>query len=247
MAALILREMGASYGRSPGGYAWMILEPILGILFLTSIFVFIGIRTPALGTNFAIFLATGLLPFTMYVDLSNKVAQSINYSRALLGYPRVTYLDAIAGRAILAVLTNLLVFVVLISAIRSIWDTRTVIEIDRIILSLSMAAALGMGVGLLNCFLLTQFPIWQRVWGILMRPLFFLSGVIFLYEQMPHPFDAYLLWNPLVHVTAEMRGGFYADYDATYVDPRFVFGWSLGLGLAGIVFLHRHHKDVLEL
>jgi capsular polysaccharide transport system permease protein len=247
ITALILREMTSSYGRSPGGYVWMVAEPVLGILFMTAIFVFLGIRTPALGINFAMFFATGILPFTMYMDVSNKVSQSINYSRALLGYPRVTYVDAILARVILSVLTNLLVSVLLLAAIVTIWETRTVVVFERVVLSFAMAIALGVGVGLLNCFLISQFQVWQRIWGILTRPLFFLSGILILYESMPRPWNEYYLWNPLVHVTAEMRAAFYVGYDATYVDPPFVFGWALGLGLAGIVFLHRYHRDVLEL
>jgi capsular polysaccharide transport system permease protein len=225
----------------------MVAEPVLGILFMTAIFVFLGIRTPALGINFAMFFATGILPFTMYMDVSNKVSQSINYSRALLGYPRVTYVDAILARVILTVLTQLLVFALIISAILAIWETRTVLVYERVLLSFAMAIALGIGVGLLNCFLLMQFPIWQRIWGILNRPLFFLSGILILYESMPRPWNEYYLWNPLVHVTAEMRAAFYVGYDATYVDPPFVFGWALGIGLAGILFLHRYHRDILEL
>jgi capsular polysaccharide transport system permease protein len=247
ITALILREMTSSYGRSPGGYLWIVLEPVLGILFMTALFALIGIRTPALGTNFAIFFATGMLPFTMYMDLSNKTASAINYSKALLNYPRVTYVDAILARVILAILTQLLVFALLIGLIRTIWETRTTIEFDRVLLSLSMAASLGVGIGLLNCFLTTQFPLWARVWSILMRPLFLLSGIILLYENMPAPWNEYYLMNPLVHVTAEMRAAFYVGYDAPYVDPQFVFGWALGLGLSGIVFLHRYHRDVLEL
>ena len=29
--ALMLREMATTYGRSPGGYLWVMLEPIAGI------------------------------------------------------------------------------------------------------------------------------------------------------------------------------------------------------------------------
>ncbi|WP_245190977.1 ABC transporter permease [Jannaschia formosa] len=245
--ALILREMSSSYGRSPGGYAWIVLEPILGILFLSAFFAMVGFRTPRLGTNFAMFFATGILPFTMYLDISGKTAQAINYSRSLLAYPRVTYIDAIVARVLLALLTQLLVGAVLLTAIRMMFETRTIVVIDRILLSYAMAASLAVGVGLLNCFLMTQFQIWQRVWGILNRPLFFVSGIILIPEQIPPPWNERFLWNPLVHVTSEMRAGFYVGYDAAYVDPGYVFGLSLVLGLTGLVFLKRYHRDMLEL
>lgn len=247
VVALVLREMTSSYGRSPGGYVWIVLEPVLGILFLTSLFTVLGLRSPALGTNFAIFLATGLLPFITFTDISNKVAQSINYSRALLSYPRVTYVDAIMARICLSVLTNLLVGVLILGAIRMTFETRTTVMLEPIILTYAMAIAFGIGVGLLNCYLMTQFQIWQRVWSIATRPLFLLSGILILYENIPSPWNDYFLWNPLVHITAMMRRGFYVGYDAVYVDMVFVFGTGLALGLTGLVFLHRYHRDLLEI
>ena len=54
IVALILREIGTSYGRSPGGYIWALAEPVLGIALLTAIFS-IGFRIPPLGNNFSIF------------------------------------------------------------------------------------------------------------------------------------------------------------------------------------------------
>ncbi len=246
VVALMLREMTSSYGRSPGGYVWMILEPMLGILFMTVLFVMIGIRTPQLGTNFAIFFATGFLPYAMYMEVSNKTAQAINYSKALLEYPRVTYVDAIVARVSIAVITQLLVGLILISAIRGLFDTRTIVMIEPIMLSYAMAVALGLGIGLLNCFLVTQFPIWQQIWSIANRPLFFVSGIIIIVEVLPFQYQDYFLWNPLIHVTAEMRHAYYVGYDAVYVNPVYVFGLGLGIGLIGMVFLHRYHRDMLE-
>ncbi len=108
VAALILREMTATYGRRPGGYIWAILEPAAGVMILTYVFTLIA-RTPPLGINFAMFYATGLAPFFLFNDLSKKVGQSLNYSRNLLGYPRVTIMDAILARLILNTLTQILV------------------------------------------------------------------------------------------------------------------------------------------
>ena len=36
IGALILREMATTYGRSPGGYAWALIEPVVGTAVLTS-------------------------------------------------------------------------------------------------------------------------------------------------------------------------------------------------------------------
>lgn len=243
--ALILREMSSTYGRSPGGYAWVVLEPALGIALLSVIFS-LGFRSPSLGQNFAIFYATGLLPFFLFMDVSNKLAQAVNFSRSLLAYPRVTYLDALMARFVLASLTQLLVSVLLLSLIRTLWDTRTVLQMDQIVLSFAMAMALAAGIGTLNCFLMTMFPLWQRIWSILTRPLFLLSGVIFLFETMPRQYQDILWFNPLMHITGEMRGAFYLQYEAGYVSPALVFAIAAICGLLGLIFLRRYNRDMME-
>ncbi len=72
VAALMLREMSTTSGRNPGGYIWSILEPVAGIALMSWIFITIGLSSPGLGTNFAMFYATGLLPFYTCTSSSQK-------------------------------------------------------------------------------------------------------------------------------------------------------------------------------
>lgn len=244
--ALILREMSSTYGRSVGGYIWVILEPVLGIALLTAIFS-LGFRHPRLGSNFPIYYATGVLPFQFYAIISGKVAHSIVYSRQLLTYPRVTFIDVIVARLILNILTQLIVGCIVISGILIAFDTRTTLDMSRVVLSYSMATALAVGIGTLTCFLSSMFPLWIRVWGIITRPLFMISGTFFIYEAIPEPYRNWLWYNPLMHVTGEMRAAFYFSYDAPYVTPSYVFGVSGVCLMTGLLLLRRFHRDIREL
>ncbi len=245
IAALMLREMSTDNGRSPGGYLWAIAEPILGIVVLTSIFS-VMFRSPSLGVNFPIFYATGLLPFSLFNDIAGKTATSIMFSRALLAYPTVTFVDAIIARLLVNILTQILVAYIVIGGILILFETRTMLDLPIILGSFAMAIALGIGVGTINCVLFTMYPVWQKVWSIATRPLFLLSCTFHLFEDIPEPYQSYLGWNPLVHVIGYMRKGFYPSYDAPYVSLVYVWGLSLGLTLIGMVFLRRYHRDLLN-
>ncbi|MCX7288621.1 MAG: hypothetical protein NTW20_13985 [Rhodobacterales bacterium] len=62
VVALMLREMSTTYGRSPGGYLWVILEPVGGIALLSLVLTFgLRVKSPGLGINFPLFYATGVL------------------------------------------------------------------------------------------------------------------------------------------------------------------------------------------
>lgn len=243
--ALILREMTTSYGRSPGGYIWAVLEPALGIFFLVLIFS-TGFRSPPLGTNFAIFYASGILPFFVYVNLSGKVSQALNYSKQLLAYPRVSYIDAILARFILSLLTQLLVSYVIFTVILTNFETRTALDISELALAYVMAASLGFSIGVANAVMMMRFPLWQPVWSVVNRPLILISGVIFLHDNIPSPYREWLEWNPLIHVTGQARKAFYYSYTGEYVDPMYVFGLCLVCSLFGLVFLRRYYRDFFE-
>ena len=138
--ALVLREMGATYGQSPGGYVWAVVQPI-GIICILSVGFSLLVRSPSLGTSFLLFYATGFLPFDMYNILTQKISGALTYSRPLLAYPRVTWLDAILGRFVLNVLTLLTVSSIVFTAIMIFVESRTVLDVRYIALGFALAAA----------------------------------------------------------------------------------------------------------
>lgn len=243
--ALMLREMATTYGRSPGGYIWAVLEPAAGIALLTAIFS-LGFRSPPIGSNFPIFYATGLVPFLAFLDVTNKTAASVRFSKPLLTYPSVTFFDAIAGRFLVNGITQLMVAFIILVGITTLFDTRTVADFPQIIIAFLMLAALALGIGTMNCFLQTMFPVYQRMWSILTRPLLLISCVFYMFDTIPSQFQTYLWFNPLVHVVGQMRKGFYPSYDASYVSPVFVFGTALISLLIGLVFLLRYKRDLIN-
>lgn len=244
--ALILREMATTYGRKPGGYLWTVLEPVAGIAFLSFIFTSIGFRSPSLGTHFAMFYATGLLPFYMFNTVSQKLTQALNYSRGLLAYPRVTIVDVLVARFVLAVVTQVVVALLVLSGLRLMLDTGTQLLLEPIVLGFTMAASIAAGIGVVNCFLVRKYPLWGTAWGVLTRPLVLGSGILITLEKIPQEYWHWFLWNPIVHTVAEVRSGFYHGYEPTYVSPAYVFAVSLALVTTGFLFLWRYHRDVLE-
>lgn len=244
IAALLLREMSTTYGRSPGGYLWAILEPAAGIALLTFVFS-LAFRAPPIGANFPIFYATGILPYTLYVQMNTKLMVSIWFSKPLLQYPAVSFIDAILSRFLLTLMTQIMVFYIVVTGIIVLYDPQVTIQPPIIFVSLAMTAVLGAGVGVLNCLLISVLPVWQRVWNILHRPMFIISGIFFLFESIPEPYRSILWFNPLIHVIGLMRSAFYPTYDASYVSPMYVFAFGLICLVIGLFFLRRWHKEML--
>lgn len=243
--ALILREMATSYGRSPGGYLWAVAEPVAGIALLTFIFS-MGFQAPPLGPSFALFYASGLVPFLVYVDVSNKLSQAINFSAPLLTYPRVTLADAVLARAILNIATQCLVVCLVMVPLLTLIDTQAQVDPAKIALATALAALLGFGVGAINCFLVTRYPVWQRVWSILNRPMFLLSCIVFTFESTPQPYRDWLWYNPVAHIVGIMRQGLYPGYDGAYVSEAYVIYVSLICAVIGFFLIWRFKDRLLN-
>lgn len=245
IVALMLREMATTYGRSPGGYLWAVLDPVATVTLL-SVFFAMTFHAPPLGSNFVLFYATGYLPMVMYTDISAKIGQSIRYSRPLLAYPRVTYIDAILSRFLLNSLTHVVVMVIIITGVSMIYDMQIEVKPAAVAQALGMVMLLALGVGTLNCYLSSAFPLWERIFHIANRPLFLISGVFFLVDKMGEPYRSGLLYNPLAHAIAKMRSGFYATYDAPLVSPLYVYMVGTVCLFFGVLLLNRYHKDILN-
>lgn len=243
--ALMLREMSTRYGRSPGGYLWALLEPVGGIIILGYGFSLL-VRTPPLGSDFFLFFATGFMPFNIYQTISLLVARSITFSKPLLFYPSVTWVDSVVARFVLNALTSIMVAYIVLGGFLLVVDTRTTLDVGPILLSGAMALLLGLGLGVLNCALIGLISVWDTVWSIITRPLFLASGVIILLEDLPRGVQDILWYNPLYHVTGAMRAGFYPSYEPTYVSPLFVVFVSLISLAMGVILLSRYHRHILN-
>jgi capsular polysaccharide transport system permease protein len=245
IAALMLREMATTYGRSPGGYIWAIVEPIAGITVLTLAFSFV-FKTPPIGTSFQLFYATGTLPFLMFTTICNRVGSSLTFSRPLLLYPAVTFVDAILARFFVNLLTEILVIYLVITGILLAYDTRAVLDVPQIATSLALVALFALGMGTLNAYLFLRFHVWHVFWSVISRPLFLISGVFFTYEHLPPMLKEYLWYNPLIHAVGIMRSGFYPSYQIGYTSPLYAAGVGLALLAIGLWLLAWQVKRLLH-
>lgn len=244
IGALVLREMGTRYGRSPGGYIWALAQP-LGVIILLSFAFSLLSKTPSLGTSFLLFKATGFLLLQAFNNISSTVGGALRYSKSLLLYPRVVWIDALIARFLLNTLVIWIVSILILTGITIFDDVRIVISWPKILLSGALVTMLGLGLGFLNGYLFARFPVWINVWSIFTAPLFLISGVIFLYEDMP-PFAQDILWyNPLLHVTGIMRDGFYTAYSPSYISVPYVLTCALIPMVLGLLLLRQFHRDLL--
>lgn len=244
IAALMLREMSTRYGRSPGGYIWAVVEPVGALVVMSFVFSLL-IRSPSLGNSFLLFYATGYLPFLLYSLTLASVMNALNFSKPLLMYPAVTWIDALLARFILNTLTSVAVACIVLVGILEFTDTTAVLEFRYMVSAMAFAALLGAGHGTFNCALLGLFPVYGQVWSIATRPLLIGAGVFFVYEDLSPAIQSILDWTPWIHFTAMFRQGVYPTYAPDFISVPLLLLWAMVPLMFGLLLLRRHRQRIL--
>ncbi len=221
VAAFVMREVSTRYGRSPGGYLWAFLEPIAFITMMSLLMSAIG-RSPAVGTSFVLFYATGYLAFGFFKATEGYLTSAVSANRSLLSYPNVSAFDAVIARLILQALTSVIVATAILSFVVLTLRHPVWVDWSKIVLSAILAWTLAAGVAFANITLFFYFPIYQKVYEIVTRPLFIISGVFLSPSHLPHPMREWMLMNPITHVVLLFREGFYGGAGRDGLDMPFL-------------------------
>ena len=191
------------------------------------------------------FFLTGILSYFLFQNVVTHTMVATQANMQLLYFPQVQVFDLGAARAVLEVSTFFVVLTLLTSLI---WfanlETVEIGDPLRIILAAFMIAALGYGVGTAVGSLIPLFPSLQFLTSVLMlRPLFFISGIFFTAEAIPETLRHYVLLNPMLQLIELMRSAYFHSFESIYVDYHYLTGTILSIVLLGLLLqraLRRH-------
>ncbi len=232
--AIILRETRTRFGGNQLGYLWAMLEPTIVIFTFYWFYKAVGRAHPA-GMDMFSFIATGVLPYTLFTNSVVRVAEAINGNKALLYYPQVRPIDLVIARALLEAATFIAVFIVLMGGHALIKQTLIIDDVLTVMAGMLLAAALGTALGLIFCGLGQLSPLADRARGPLMRPLFWISGIFFTADSLPEGARNAMLKNPILHTTELVRDGWFESYRDDHVSIPYVLAWVFGLLLVGLL------------
>lgn len=242
--ALILREARVRHGRSRIGYAWAVLEPFAVLSVMTLFFAGLT-RSGPLDPEFALFYATGVLPFQYFRHASAFVGMSIEANTPLFNYPSVREFDAALARLTLDTITSLVICTLVFTFLTVIFDLRGPAHLGTLFISFFGLGLLALGIGLNVAALQRRFQMAHHVYNMVTTPAFFLSCIFFSLTSVPPHFRDYLVWNPLVHGIEGFRIGYFPDYSDTYVSLGYLYFVGLTLLFLGMLQLLLSRRGLL--
>lgn len=233
--ALFLREAVSRISAGRAAWLWLLLEPIVHVVFLLFVFTVIRMRTVG-GIDTIVWLMVGILAFKMFTRTATQAQNAVGSNQGLFTYRQVKPVDAVLVRAVLEGFLTILVAVILIGG-AVLFGISALPEDPFLVLEAFLGLWLvGMGWGLMVSVGSELIPELGKVIAFAMTPLYFASGVIFPITVAPQPYRDWLLLNPVVHGLEAARLGFAPYYHAVpELSIAYLYGFALVtifLGLA---------------
>lgn len=231
---ITMGQVLSSYGRG-GRVSFIIslLEPVLLILVLYLIRGMFRMGTTSFGTSLFLFMATGFLPFYLFLNVSSRTRAAGGRAARL---PGLTSLDI----TIATTLLNTIVWITMIVVIFvGMWlygiDQARPDSIVTSITPLFLLIVMGMGIGMINNVIARYFRFWIFIYRMATRGLVFLSGVFLIVDLQPLWMREWMIANPLTHGIEWFRVGIYGHYPHNSLDRVYLMEWALITLFLGMV------------
>jgi capsular polysaccharide transport system permease protein len=243
--ALLLRETKTRFGSHQLGYLWALAQPMMWIGMFATFYYLVARMAPP-GMSIIAFLTTGIIPFSLFRDTTNKCLSAIDANKGLLFYPQVRPLDLVIARALLEAVTHLTVMALLMGGLALYEGAPRVDSWLETLAGLALASGLGLSFGLVCCGLSVYSSTVERLFPTAARVVFWTSALFHPIESLPKEARDILLLNPVAHAIELVRDGWFPGYAARHSDPWYAVVWVLVMLFFGLS-LERVARRRLEL
>ncbi|OGA43913.1 MAG: ABC transporter [Betaproteobacteria bacterium RIFCSPLOWO2_12_FULL_62_13] len=235
--ALFLREAVNRLSRERLSWLWVLLEPMIHIVFLMFLFEVVRIRVIG-GINTVVWVMVGMLAFFMFRRPGLQAMNAVGTNQPLFGYRQVKPVDPVLVRAGLEGFLMLVITVILLLGAGMYGYAVVPADPMSVMVALLGLWLVGVGFGLAGSVAVELVPELGWIISMAVQPLYFFSGVIFPIAAVPQPYRDWLLINPLVHGLEVARLGFAPHYQALPdTSIAYLYGWAL-VGIFSGLALH---------
>ena len=202
--ALLLRELGSRFGKSRGGFFWVLVEPVAHLVVPLLIMTFIRFRVLP-GVEYPVFLVYGFLPFLVFKGICLQIVDGVNAAKGLMSYRQILLLDVFVAKAMAFLAIQAVVFTIVLSGLAlfgfDVLPPRP-IELAGVMV---LTVCLAVGLGLVLAGLTSVIPDARHVVKVMFMPLYLVSGVLFPITRFPDEMVRWMAINPVLHLVELSR------------------------------------------
>lgn len=244
-SALFLRTAVFRLAASRFAWFWIVAEPLIPIIVLVAVFTLLRVRHIG-GISTAVWVMAGVLAFHMFRHTAGSAMSALRGTRPLYTNPQIRPFDPVIVRAALEGFILVLVTILLLTGAIFLDYPLAPADPMAVIEALFGLWLFGMGYGLIGSVANVVLPPAGAFMSFLLRPLWFVSGVLFPVTQLPYPAKGWFLLNPLVHGLEEVRLGFAPYYHVpAEVNLSYLYAWAGGLVFFGMALHVRYARRLV--
>ncbi|CCK76152.1 Putative capsule transport protein KpsM, ABC transmembrane type-2 [Oleispira antarctica RB-8] len=232
--ALMMRELKTRFGAKKLGYFWAIIEPAAQASIMAIMFSLIG-RSSLSGVPVALFMISGIMPFKFFSKLLLQLSGSVQANKALFTYRQVSILDPLITRLIIEVVTYIVVFCIILAAMAWMGFNVEMQDFLAFLMVNLLLISLGFGVGILLCVASAYWEDTTKVVGMVMMPMYIMSGIFFTATIIPQKYLYIFDWNPIFHIIELIRQSMFVSYTSPVGDWQYVAFCALVANAAGLM------------
>ncbi|MEW6167434.1 MAG: ABC transporter permease [Pseudomonadota bacterium] len=211
--AFLLRELKAQYGRARLGYFWALAEPAATVAILTALHASVaGGDAVIYQESPIVFFVFGAVPYFLFSNSLSQTQGVCLSQRGLFNYRQIKPIDIMLARSMIDAL--MMTGVMLVFLLGWYWLGLQMPKIRMLELACALFSlfVLGLSLGLVFEVFGTVFSDLRKIFSIVTRPLFFVSGAFFTMDMLPWGLAQVLYLNPVLHGVDLARDAVLANY-----------------------------------
>ena len=210
ISALVYRELKTRVSEVKFGVFGVFIEP-LGVLAVFLI-IFTVIRGNRGDLDIELFLASGIVIYTLFTEIALRSMNAIRANEALFFYRPVKPIDTVLARTIVESHLYGIVFMVIIGFVFLYKETWILQDFFLLVASYLGLVVFSFGLGINFMIAGHKFPVLHQLLPIAIRPMWFISGVFFGITALPYNLRPWLSWSPVLQAIELTRHSFSTNY-----------------------------------
>lgn len=245
MHALLMREVITRFGRENLGVLWLVGEPMIFTIGVTTIWSALQLHHDS-PIPIAAFAVTGYSSVLMWRNSTSRASNAVMDNRTLLFHRRVKVIDVLFMRVLLEVTGATGSFFVLSCFFMFVGWMPLPQDPLQVVGGWLMLGWFAFGLAMLVGSASALSELVERLWHPISYLLFPLSGAAFMTAWLPEGFRRAVLYVPMVHGVEIIREGWFGDVVPTHHDVKYMAACCLVLSLAAVCTVHYASRRVQQ-
>jgi ABC-type polysaccharide/polyol phosphate export permease len=242
--ALMMRELITRFGRDNLGVLWLVGEPMIFTLGVTTLWSAAGLAHGGTGIPIVAFAVTGYSSVLMWRNATSHCIGGIEQNKPLLFHRSVLIIDVFLTRIALEIIGATSSFIVLSLFFIFIGWMPVPNNLLIVLAGWIMLAWLGASLALLVGAGTAFSHLVHRLWHPVSYLLFPMSGAAFMVEWLPKRLQDVVLYLPMVHGVELLRHGYFGNVVRTHYDIGYMAKCCLVLTLCGLYAVREASRRV---